>query len=462
MNNTVTKKETLDPLVLKSAIILVFGVLAPLLDSTMVNVALKTIALNFNTNISVVQWITTGYVLAMGLSVPISSWAVNRFGCKKIYLFSLLLFLIGSIMAFFSWNIQSLICFAVIQGVGAGIMMPTFQTALVQISGGSNLGRIMSIVSIPALLGPILGPVLGGILVNVFGWRSIFFVNIPICIIAFVLTCLKIPSDKKNSRKARLDILGLLMVSPAFSLLIFGISKTAKYGNIYNRFVMIPLISGLLLTVLFIIYSLKTKKDPVLKLQLFRSKNFCISNMLLFLTGTITNGAMLLLPLYFQNLHGANTLYAGLWLIPQGLGMLLTRGWVGRVADRDGSRKVSFLSLIATLLGTIPFIIAGSNTNLILVSLALLVRGAGLGGLLIAIMASAYSGLDKEDIPYASTTTRILQTIGGAFGSAILSAVIQSQSTGYEKSFQLAFFWVTIFTLAATILSLFLPKRTGL
>lgn len=463
--NTGRTKQKLDPLVVRVAAIMVIGALAPLFDSTMVNVALRTIAENMNADISVVQWITTGYVLAMGLSVPVSAWAVNRFGCKVMYIFSLGIFAVGSVLALLSWNIESLIGFAIIQGVGAGLMMPTLQTELVQISKGRNLGSLMSIVSIPALLGPILGPVLGGILVGNFGWRAIFCVNLPICMIAILLALWGIPADEPMKDAPHLDLLGLLMLSPSFALLIFGIARAASYGGINHAAVAVPFIIGVILMIAFILYALNTKKEPILNVRLFASKNFSISNLLLFLTGILTNGAMLILPLYYQQVRGETVLYAGLWLIPQGIGMLLTRGTVGKIADREGSRNVVLFSLAAIAVGTLPFAFSNPSTHVLILAAGLLVRGAGLGGLLIAIMASAYDGLDKNQVAYASAATRIFQTIGGAFGSAILATVLQSQMAGLENPnaqvlspvFNIGFICIIVFTLVAVIPAFFLP-----
>lgn len=465
--NEKPKKEKLDPGVLRVAMILVIGALAPLFDSTMVNVAIHTIAADMKAAISTVQWITTGYVLAMGLTVPISGWASKRFGCKRSYIFSMAIFLAGSVLALLSWNIQSLISFAVIQGIGAGLMMPVLTTELVQISGGRNLGRIMSIVSIPALLGPILGPVLGGIIVNGLGWRAIFLVNIPICIVAIPLAVWGIPADKLLEKKASLDVIGMLLLSPAFALLIYGIAQIATHRGVNSSAVYIPLIIGIVLMAAYVVYALHSKREPVLNLRLFQSATFSASNILLILTGIITNGAMLMLPLYYQEVRGASVLSAGLWLIPQGVGMLLTRSWAARVADRDGSRNIVLLSLAAIVAGTLPFAFANADTNLILLAAALLIRGAGLGGLLIAIMTSAYIGLQREQVPHASTATRIFQTIGGAFGSAILATVTQQQLAGGAASdlhmvanaFNVSFWWAIGFTVIAALPALFLAMR---
>lgn len=460
-------KEKFEPMVLQVAIIMVIGSLAPLLDSTMVNVAIKTIGEDFKSTISVIQWIITGYVLTMGITIPISGWATNRFGSKQVYMFSLLIFLVGSILSSLSWSIESLIGFRLLQGAGAGLMMPTLQTAIVQTTSGRNLGRVMSIVSIPGLLGPILGPVLGGIIVNGLNWRWIFYVNIPITIIALLLAWRGLPTDEPSNSKQSLDIIGILLLSPAFAILIYAISQISSHGSFNSTEVITPLVIGLLLLAVFIVYALCTKISPVLDLRLFKSLNFSASTALLFLSGIITNGAMLLLPLYYQQVRGESVLFAGLLLIPQGAGMLLTRSWVGRLTDSTGSRIIVIISLLVTIIGTLPFAFASSNTNQVLLAAALLIRGAGLGGLLIPIMASAYMGLNRDQIPHASISTRILQTIGGAFGSALLATIVEHQLSSSSvpsiqttaSAYNVAFWWSIGFAMIAIIPALLLSTH---
>lgn len=461
------KKEKLDPTVIRIAVVLLVGSLAPLFDSTMVNVAIHTIATDMKAAVSTVQWVTTAYILTMGLVIPTTGWATKRFGCKRSYIFSLVIFLIGSICTMLSWNIESMIVFRIIQGVGAGLLMPVVQTELVQASGGRNLGRIMSIISVPALLGPILGPVLGGILVNAAGWHAIFWVNIPICIAAIALAVWGIPADKLLDKKASFDAVGLLLLSPAFALLIYGIAQVARHGGLSSSAVYVPLIIGLVLMALYTVYALHTKREPALDLRLFKSVNFSVSNVLLFFSGITTNGALLMLPLYYQEVRGASVLSAGLWLLPQGIGMLLTRGWAGRAADRNGSRNIVLLSLAAVLIGTLPFAFAGTDTNMILLAIALLIRGTGLGGLFIAIMTSALVGLQRGQVPHASIATRIFNTIGGAFGTAILATVAQHQMMGrtgtdlqaVAHAYNVSFWWAIGFVVAAVVPTLFLAVR---
>ncbi|QUL56861.1 multidrug efflux MFS transporter [Paenibacillus tritici] len=461
------RKEKIDPAILKVALILVFGALAPLFDSTMINVAIKTLTSDLHSSVAVIQWVVTGYVLTMGMAIPVSGWAVNRFGGKKVYLFSLALFMAGSVLCSLSWNPGSLIGFRLLQGIGAGILIPTMQTVLVQNTGGRNIGRIISIISIPTLLGPILGPVLGGVILDSLGWRFIFYVNIPITLVAGLLAWRGIPADEPSTRKQSLDLTGLLLLSPAFAILIFGIAQISTGAGLTSSQVAIPLAIGLILMAAFIVYALRTHIEPLLDLRLFQSRIFSASNLTVFLAGMVMNGALLLLPLYYQQVRGESVLYTGLMLIPQGIGMLLTRSWIGSLSDRIGSRIIVILSLLVTIAATLPFAFAGTDTNLILLAVALVVRGAALNGLLIPVMVSAYIGLRKDQIPHASISMKICQTIGGAFGAAILATVIQHQLSGpsahnpgaVASAYDTAFWWSIGFAVIALLPALMLPSH---
>lgn len=462
------KKEKLDPFVAKAAIILVIGSITPMLDSTMVNVAIKSITADFKGTMTVVQWVITGYMLAMGIATPISGWANDRFGGKRVYIFSLIAFFAGSVLTAFSWDIGSMIVFRLIQGLGAGLMVPTTLNLLVQISGGKQLGQLMSYISIPSALGPILGPVLGGVIVNSLGWRWIFYVNVPVILIAILLAAKGLPKDKLSGHKGALDWIGISMISPAFAILIYGISQISSYGGIASSAVFAPLMIGIVLMAAFVVYALRKKSTPVVDIRLFRSRNFSVCGILFFLSGLIINGSMLLFPLYYQQVRGESAFYAGLLLIPQSIGMLATQSWFGTLTDRIGSRWIVLASLIITVLGTIPFAFADGSTNQVLLAAALLIRGAGIGGLLIPIMASAYIGIEENHVPDASTATRILQTIGGAFGPAILATVVQTQLTVHQtmkaaqaeaEAYNAAFRWSIAFAAVAVIPAFFLPLK---
>ncbi len=216
--------------------------------------------------------------------------------------------------------------------------------------------------------------------------------------------------------------------------------------------------------VAFVVHALRMKGTPLMDLRLFRSKNFLACCILLFLYGIISTGAMLILPLYYQQVSGQSVLYAGLLLVPQGIGLLVSRTQFVKLMDRIGSRPVVLISIIMTVLGTMPFAFANANSDQVLLGVALLVRGAGLGGMLIPIMTSAYVGIEKRHVPDASTATRIWMTIGGAFGAAILATVLTGQLTlqavsgaqALASAYDVTFWWSIGFTAICVIPALFL------
>jgi len=459
------QEENIDPKLLRMAVIMVFGIVAPALNATIVNIAIGTIIAEFNSTISVVQWITTGYILVMGIAVPISAWLVNRFSGKTIYLTSLVIFFIGSVFAAFSWNIEILIFSRILQGIGAGILIPTLSTVLVRHTGNAKLGRLMAIVSVPALIIPILGPVLGGLIVNKLPWQWIFYINIPLCIAAVILAVKYLEKDEPVNKNQPLDIIGTLLLSSTFCLLVIGISKLRTGHGIGNFSATIPLLAGLALLLAYIVYALNAKIEPVLNVHLFRLSNFSSSSILLLVSGGIITGTLFILPLFYQQVHNSNAIMAGLLLAPQGIGMLCTRGLSGKLTDKMGSRIVVIVAIIITIIGTIPFVFANSATSKIFLAIALFVRGCGLGGVAIPVMVSIYDGLTKEQVAHGTTATRIFQQIGGSVGTAVLAIILQNhmpvnadaEITG--KAFNIVFLWSIGFAIISIIPAVFLPMK---
>ena len=319
---------------------------------------------------------------------------------------ALTLFMAGSILSSLAWNIGVLIAFRVLQGIGGGLMLPVLQTLLVNAAGGRNLGRMMSLVTLPALLGPILGPVLGGLILSQLPWQWIFWVNIPFCVTGLVLAWRGLaPTVPRKS--SYLDVLGLALLSPGLAAMIYGLSQAGSHGGFDNSAVLLPVAVGAALLGGFVFHALRTKRPPLLDLRLFAVRSFTASTVLLFLSGLSVYGAMLLLPLYEQQVRGQSTLTAGLLLAPQGLGMLLTRGSAGRLTDRIGARPVVVVGFLLTIAGTLAFTQAGLHTNELLLGVSLVLRGAGLGAVTIPVIAAAYLGLRSDQVPHASIATRI-------------------------------------------------------
>ena len=459
-----TEKDSLDSGIVKMAFIMVIGMFAPGLDSTIVNVAIQTIAHELHCEISTVQWVMTVYILMMGIAVPISGWLADRFSGKKIYLFALVLFFAGSVFASVSWNIETLIVARIFQGAGAGIMMPVMQTFLVRVAGAEKLGRVMSVVSIPAAIIPIFGPVAGGIIVHNLPWQWVFYVNVPICLAALFLSLKYLPADTAKDANKSLDVAGLSLLTPAFVLILIAISQLRSTS--INSTMLAALPAGAVLLAAFIVYGLKSK-TCVLDIRLFKFRNFSASSVLIFVLGIISTGSLFILPLYFQQVFKASALAAGLLLAPQGLGILLSRNLAGKLTDKKGARPVLLLGLAITVIGTIPLALFDFNGNLIPVIVILLIRGAGLGFLNITPMVSIYYGLSKEEVSHGTTMARILQQIGGAFGVSILAVILHfslasaGNPAAVFHAYSTVFWWSVVIAVLSFIPALMLSAKKG-
>ena len=458
-------EEPLEPGLKRLTWVLVLGALAPALDATIVNVALSAIGTGLRASVSTTQWTITGYLLAAGMAMPVTGCAAQRFGAKRLWLFSLGLFMLGSVLSGASWDSTSLIVFRLIQGVAAGLMLPVVTTLLVQAAGPKRLGRLMGMATLPLVVVPIFGPVVGGLIVNNLSWRWIFYVNVPVCVLALVLAWRVVPDNKTQQPRRHLDLLGLALVSPALALIIFGFSKASGSGGFTNRAVFVPLAGGAALGCVFVAYALRKNESPIVNLKVFRSRSYAASVAVFFLAGLSLYGALLLLALYYQEVQGKSALVAGLLLAPQGIGSLLPRTVAGKVTDRIGPRVVVLTTLVLTAVGTLPFAFAGPNTSDWLLALFLIVRGAGLAGVTIAVMAGAFREVQPKEVPDASTITRIVQQIGGSFGTTVLAVILAQGLQAHDvtaaaraSAFGTAFSWAIGFTVVALLPASFLPS----
>ena len=461
MAKEIKSKEKLPKGVMAIALIIVLGALPPMFDSTIVNVAVNSLANVFSADLTIIQWIVTGYVLAIGIAVPFSGWLLRKFDGKKIYMSSLALFMLGSLLSGLAWSAASLIAFRVFQGIAAGIMIPTITTLVIQLGGSGNTGKIMSLVSIPSVFGPIIGPVIGGLILQYLHWSWMFYVNLPIGAIGLILLQWKLPKFEAQDKSAKLDWLGVSLLAVMTSTLIYGVTQM-KEDSSHTAGIVFLSIGGAAF-IIYVFYAWRKKEKALISLDMFRSRNFSASFISLFLAGFATNGPMLLFPMLFQNVRGLSVIASALWLIPQGAGMLITRSWIGRLTDRIGARYVALPAILLTIIGTVPFVFFGTNTSQWLIWAVLLVRGMGIGGFTIPVMSDSYVGLEKIQIPTASVATRTIQNIGAAFGSAVLatiaSGVLVKQANNLTGAYHAGFIASLIFMAIGIVPTLFLSNK---
>ena len=448
-----------------TALVLMAGGLAVIFDSTIVSIALRTLADELRVPVSTVQWVSTGYLLALGVTIPVVGWAQARFGGKRLWMVGLTIFLLASVACSLAWNAQSLIAFRVVQGLGGGVMMPLMATlAIQQLPGGVGLGRLMALVSLPAALGPILGPTIGGLILNVASWRWLFWVNVPFCLVGLVLAWRMLPDDPPTGR-ARLDVVGLGLIAPGLVGILYGLSNVSGAGGFSRADVWLPVILGALLLAGFVWWAARRPAIALVDVSLLRRRSVGSSSAVMFLSGASLYGSMLLLPLFFQIVHGKDALAAALLLIPQGVGALLSRTLAGSLTDRIGARVVAIAGFVVMGAATVPFALADAGTSPWWLMAVLVVRGFGMGAVMIPVMSVAYVGLGRAEVPHASIITRLAQQIGGAFGTALLAVILESTTQDAHNlaelahGFDVAFWWAVGFTVVAIAICWALPAR---
>jgi EmrB/QacA subfamily drug resistance transporter len=463
--------EKLDPKVVKTALILIVGAMAVIFDTTIVSVALHTLALKMHTSVSTIQWVTTGYLLALGIAVPLSTWGLQRFGGKRLWMFSLAVFLVGSIGSSLAWNVGSLIGWRVVQGIGGGLMLPVMTTLIFQAAGGKSLGRLVTWVAMPALLGPVLGPLIGGAILTHLSWRFMFWVNVPFCVVGLLLAWRYMTADapakaaltKAGSAAAprpRLDLPGLLLIAPGTSVVLLGLANAGTAAGFGHADVIIPLVIGVALLAAFAGYALR-RTQPLVEIRLLAKRSVASSSAVLFFSGFSLYGALLLMPLYYQEVRGATALAAGVMLVPQGVGALLSRTVAGSNIDRFGPRLFALAGFAIVAAATVPFALAGPHTSAWLLAAWMVIRGFGLGAVTMPVMVAGYIGLDKKQIPHSSVLTRTSQQLGGSFGTAVLAVILAGAIAAHPATladaFHVAFWWSVGFSAVAVLLSLWLP-----
>jgi EmrB/QacA subfamily drug resistance transporter len=455
----------LSPAVRNVVLALIVGGIAAILDSTMVTIALHTLVVSLHSTDGAIGWVTTGYLLAMAVAIPVTGWAESRWGGKRVWMAALVLFVVGSVLCALSWNDASLIGFRVGQGFAAGLIFPLMQTLAVRAAGGRASSSLIAAVSLPLALGPILGPVIGGVILNWLSWRWLFLVNVPVIAAGLVLAWRLLPADRRSpgAGRVRLDLIGLGLLAPALAGILLGLSNLSEDGGIGRTGVLVPLLAGIALLGAFIARAVGPgDRQPVVDVRLLRLRSLGSASAVLFTAGAALYAGMFLLPLYYQQLHGESVLDAGLLLIPQGVGSLAARFVVGQLVGRFGARLVTIAGFLLAAAATVPFALVGPHASLWLLGLVLLVRGFGIGAVLIPPLSVAYQDVPAGGIPHATMNTRISQQVGASFGIAIVAVAVQSLlSGGAVGAFQGAFWWATGITVVALVPALALPAARG-
>jgi EmrB/QacA subfamily drug resistance transporter len=350
----------------------------------------------------------------------------RRFGAKQVYLVSLVLFTLGSIACGLSSSLVALVIFRILQGVGGGMIMPLAQLIMAQVAGPKRMGRVMGIVSMPAMLAPIFGPVIGGLILQNLHWSWIFFVNAPVGAVALFLGWRMLPHTD-SGEAGPLDLVGLALLPLGSAALIYGVSEAGGGAAIGSAKVLLPAIAGVVLVIAFCLHALRIER-PLLDVRLYANRVFAGASATTFGLGAALFGAMILVPLYYQNVRGASVIDTGLLNGPQGVGALLAMPIAGRLTQRLGGGRVAIAGVLTLCLSTVPLAFVGAHTSEVLISLVLVVRGLSIGFSFMPAMTAAFAVLHPSQLSDATPQLNVVMRLGSAIGVAVLAVVLERAS----------------------------------
>jgi EmrB/QacA subfamily drug resistance transporter len=426
--------DRLDARLLRISGVCILATVMAILDITVVSVAQRTFIAEFGSTQAVVAWTMTGYTLALATVIPVTGWAADRFGTKRLFIGSVLAFTMGSLLCAVASNILQLIIFRVAQGVGGGMLLPLAFMILTRAAGPARLGRLMSILSIPMLLAPIAGPILGGWLIDTASWRWIFLINLPFGLATAVLAAIVFPRDHP-ARSETFDVIGGLLLSPGLAAFLFAVSSIPGRGTVADRHVVIPATIGLALIAAFVVHALRRADHPLIDLRLFGNPVLTQANVTMLVFAVAFFGAGLLLPSYFQQVLHQTPMQAGVHMIPQGLGAMLTMRLTGPLVDRRGPGKIVLvgIALITAGLGMFAFGVAKQAAYLPTLLVGLAIMGLGMGCTMMPLSVASVQALSPHQIARGTTLISVSHQVGGSMGTALMSMILTNQFNRSEN-----------------------------
>ncbi|WP_405484439.1 DHA2 family efflux MFS transporter permease subunit [Nocardia sp. NBC_00511] len=421
-------------------VVVLVGAILAFLDATVVNVSLKSLSTDLGGSLDTVQWVVTGYLLAQAAVLPATGWAVRRAGAKRLYIAALLTFVLASAACAAANSIEMLIAARVLQGLGAGVMVPAGQILMVTTAGKQGMARAMVAAGIPMMLTPVIGPTIGGLLLEYAGWQWIFLINLPIGALGLILAWRLLPRTARDELSGALDLVGLTLVVLGMIGLTYGLSEAADHG-LNQPGVLVPLCGGIALTAAFIAHSLRVP-HPLLDLRLWRDRFFALGAVTTAALGTVTFGAMILLPLYFQLIRHLDAAHTGMLMAPQGIGAAAALALSAPIYEKIGP-LVCVVGGLLCCAATIPFLFLAADTPYWALGSAMVVRGLGIGLAAMPAMTVAMRDLSPGQIVDATPQLHVLQRIGGSVGTAVFVVVLQQHLVGGGvRGFDVSFSWV--------------------
>ena len=409
-------------------IVFTFGIFMGLLDMTIVNVALPTFAKEFNAPTTTIEWVVTAYLLSLAVFIPVSGWAGDRFGTKRTFMFALCVFTLGSLLCIFAWNIESLIAFRVLQGVGGGMLTPVGTAMLFRAFPPSERAQAAALLAIPTVVAPASGPVLGGYLVEYQSWPWIFAINIPIGIAGLLVAGLFLREEKQED-PGRLDVPGFVLAAAGLAILMYALAEAGTHGLDDPRVLSLG-ISGVAILCAFAVVELRTRQ-PMVDINLLRNRLFRAANAVQFTGFGGFAGALFLLPLLLQAEMGLGPLESGLTTFPQAIGVAMMAQPAGRLYRRMGPRRMMMAGLTGATLTTVAFLLVDLETSQWWIRLIMFLRGCSFAPMMVSLQAATYATISPQDTGRATAIFNAGQQVASSLGVAILATALSNRFMHY-------------------------------
>lgn len=434
----------------RTAAVVVFGAVMGMLDTSLVNIGLHTIGADLGASLATVQWVASGYLLALGVSLTICGWLSRRVGVGRLWMGALVAFTLTSVACAFAPTAGWLIATRILQGLAAGLMIPAGQTILGQAAGPQRMGRVMGVVGIAVVGAPAIGPTIGGLILAHWSWEWLFLINIPFGLVGLALGLRYLPRGGGVPVQP-LDLISLVLAGGGVSAVVYGLSEVGTAGSVTALSVWLPVVLGVLGLAGFLLRSLRRDK-PLLDIHLFRNRVFAAANAASFFAGSAMFGVMVLLPLYFQVLHGAGLVRTGVDLFAFGLGGIIMLPLGGRLTDRFGGGAVAVIGNLAIAAAIAPLALLPVDANGLLIQFLLFAAGlaTAVGGM--PLVSAAYAAVRHDQLPDAAAFVNILQRVGGAVGVAVVAVILsRATSSAWDPitGYHIAFTGIAMLSVAA-------------
>ncbi|WP_429970484.1 MDR family MFS transporter [Fructilactobacillus sp. Tb1] len=407
-------------------LLLLVGAFVAVLNQTILATAFPTLMDTFDINTSTVQWLTTGFMMVNGILIPVSAWLSTRFNTKWLYLGAMLIFEIGTVMAFIAPSFEVLFAGRLIQAVGVGVIMPLLQTIMLSIFPAENRGAAMGMAGIVIGLAPAIGPTLSGWIIDNYSWRDLFGMLIPIAAIVLVLGVFYIKPVLKTT-KSKLDVFSLVLSTIGFGSALYGFSSVGSDGW-GSKTVIVSLVIGAIFIALFVWRQL-TMKDPFLNLSVFKSAEFSIATMIASVVFMAMIGVEMIIPLYLQIVRGMTAFHSGLTLLPGAIMMGIMSPFTGKIFDKYGAKKLAIGGLFLLSLGTFPFMFLTKNTPVHYITMLYVIRMFGVAMAMMPVTTSGMNALSVKMMSHGTAVNNTVRQICGSIATAIMVSILANVTT---------------------------------